>query len=1220
MLPNFSHNRGPEDLFQALEDLAEIATAAIGGQAAFICFEDEERQHLVTTQGLDERSALLVRALCRRHLRSHEKQLPGRRASPCSDGGSDELPWHLIPVVDRHQHRIGIFGFCRDPADIDDLSNRQERVLALALDRIGDWIGLNRSLRESEQHYQSAMELDPLVRWTADAQGNLLDLNGRWQELTGGERNRALGGAWRRHVHRGDRNAALRAFETALRQGTPIDVRFRLRTAEGEWRWTRTRAQPWRNQRGDLLRWYGTTEDVHDQITAERALRDSSAQLETVINQAMVGILHRDLEERVLTVNDRYCELIGRSPIELDGLPMASFTHPADIDWNARLYAEHIASGRPFQIEKRYLRPDGSSLWCAVHVSFVKDEEGVPRSTITVAQDITDRRRAEEELRESKELLQTVIDSVSDLIFVKDRDGDFVLANRSMREGCIELSPQASPEFFDSNIYRGYRAADERVMRSGEPIAFDEMILFHGDLRPFETIKVPWRKSEQIAGVIGISRDIAARLKSEAALRESEEHYRYSVELNPQVPWTAAPNGAVEEVGPRWSDFTGGDPRQARGNGWHAALHPDDAPMVITHWNRAVTARVPIDVEYRLRRSDGSYRWVRARSAPRLDAEGKVVRWYGTLEDVDEHHRAQEALQKNEERFRLAVQAAKLGIWDYDTRRGTHQWSTEFRNIIGVSIDTEALPETAFALVHPDDRHHVLMLADAAAVPTGNPRFTMSFRILRGDDGEERWLCADGWRSKDVSGNLERILVAVRDVTDVRTADDRIRWAARHDALTGLPNRAAFQDRLEEAIARAAHHRGMVGLLLVDLDYLKEINDCLGHDAGDAALCHVGARLAAAADGKAFIARLGGDEFALLFSGQSVEQDLAQTVGSLASILAEPFVHDGRILDCRATSGGCLFPRDGENGAELLKAADLALYAAKARARGGLLMFRSEMKADLQRRSSMVGEARAAIDDERVTPFFQPKIELSSGKIAGFEALLRWHHPETGYRLPGDIAAAFDNLDVAQALSDRMFDRAIDHMRRWLDDGVEFGTIAVNAAAAEFRHDDLAERILERLDRMGVPPARLEVEVTETVFLGSGADYVDRALRCLSEAGVKIALDDFGTGYASLSHLKQYPVDIIKIDRSFVSDLESAAGDAAIVKAVINLGNSLGMGIVAEGIETMTQASYLLDQGCQFGQGYLFGRATPPTAIAPLVATWRLVRIPPVTFEGGRRE
>jgi diguanylate cyclase (GGDEF)-like protein/PAS domain S-box-containing protein len=1197
------------EIREALDAVAEFSAMAMAVPATFICLGPAGRQRLVARYHLSDSAVSIAESLGDRCVRSGARLDWQADAAGTDAKGVAQPFWIVVPLVGADGRPRGAFGCCGAAEALGQLTAEQERALDLLRERLPARLEAHEALQESQQHYRYAMELDPRIRWTADPQGNLLDLNDRWQELTGGTRGHALGSAWRAYVHADDRVTALRAFDTALRQGTPIDIKFRLRAAGGEWRWTRTRARARHGADGALLRWYGTTEDVHDQIMAERALRENSTQLRMVVNQAMVGILHRDLDGRVLMVNARYCELIGRTAEELDGLPLEAFTHPDDVPRNMALLADHAASGEPFQIEKRYFRRDGSFLWCAIHVSYVCDEQGVPRSTITVAQDIDARCRAEAELRESKDLLQTVIDSVSDLIFVKDRDGNFVLANRAMREGCLDHDPP--PGFYESDLYQTYRAADAAVMRSESPMAFDEEILFEGQLRPFETIKGPWRRGDGVAGVIGVSRDMAERLKSDAALRESEEHYRFSVELNPQVPWTASPDGSIEEVGPNWQDFTGFDPDEARGFGWIDAVHPDDIGATLERWRQVLASGEPIDIDYRLRRADGKYRWVRVRAAPRRDAAGRIVRWYGTLEDIDEHRRNQDALRQSEERFRLAAQAARLGIWDYDPELGTREWSDELRRIFGLPADAEARPETALALVHPDDRARVEAIARDAALPGGDQRFEMTFRIQRASDGELRWISANGWRTDGVSGQPSRILVAVRDITETRTADERIRWAARHDTLTRLPNRAAFHDALDEAMARSLPLGGSVGLLLIDVDHLKQTNDCLGHDAGDALLETIAERLQTIAGTQAFTARLGGDEFALLFSGPSAERDMGRASDALAPLLAEAFVHEGRILDCRATCGGSLFPQDGANGAELLKAADLALYAAKAEARGGLLMFRPEMRSDLERRSSMISMARAAIDDERVTPFYQPKVELSSGRLVGFEALLRWHHPRTGLRPPGEISAAFDNLDLALALSDRMFDQAVAHMRRWLDDGVAFGTVAINAASAEFRRDDLAERILERLERAAVPARLLELEVTETVFLGAGAGHVDRALRMLSAAGVRIALDDFGTGYASLSHLKQYSVDAIKIDRSFVCNLENAAGDAAIVNAVINLGVSLRMDIVAEGIETQAQASYLLQQGCAFGQGYLFGKAAPPETIPSLVSTWTPPQISP---------
>lgn len=1063
-------------------------------------------------------------------------------------------------------------------------------------------LDLKKAPHEGRDAYREMMEFDPLVRWAADAQGNLFELNERWTDLTGQPTDQTLADGWRKFFHPGDGRRMLRAFSAALRQQSPIDIRCRLKSANGEWRYARMRARPRIGADGELVCWHGSIDDVHEQICAETELRDRSAQLDTVFSQAMVGILHRDLNARVLMANDRYCEIVGRSARELDGLPMAAFTHPDDRVWNLSLYERQAARGEPFQIEKRYLRPDGSAVWCAVHVSFVRDEDGRLHSTITVAQDITARRNAEHELRESKDLLNTVVDSVSDLIFVKDREGRLVLVNRAMREGCGELSEDARSERPALERFHGYRSADAQVIGSGKAVTRNETIVFQGEERSFETIKVPWRRGKEIVGIIGVSRDITDRMVREAALRESETHHRYSVQLNPQIPWTATSDGAVEELGPRWADFTGIEPEDGRGEGWIKAVHAEDAENLLARWQHSVATRTPLDVEYRLSDGDDSYRWVRARGAPRIDSTGKVVRWYGTLEDISDRRFAQAALQESEERFRLAARAARLGIWDHDLLRRRSKWSDEFRNIFGFAADVRPKATRVYERIHPDDQACVSALMDAISGPSDGQRFETTFRFFRADDDQERWLHAHCWRVR-AGGQVNRVLIAVQDITAERTAEERIRWAASHDPLTRLPNRFAFQEELDRAISSA--RAAMVGLLLIDVDHLKQTNDWLGHDAGDALLCTLGTRLKTLGGDEAFAARLGGDEFALLFPNLGSKEEMTRIAARITSVLAEPFVHQERLLDCRGSLGGSIFPNDGANGAELLKAADMALYAAKGAGRGGLKMFRPAMRASLQQRASMVEQARAAVAAGEIIPFYQPKVKLDTGEIAGFEALLRWDQPGAGIRLPSAISAAFDNFDLAVALSDDIFAQVLRHMRQWLDDGVNFGTIAINASAAEFMHDNLAERVLEHLCRSGVPESHLELEVTETVFMGSGADYVDRALKTLSAAGVRIALDDFGTGYASLSHLQQYPVDVIKIDRSFVRNLGNGAGDAAIVNAVINLGNGLGMDVVAEGIETGAQARYLKEHGCLLGQGFLFGAAAPHASIAGMISNWR---------------
>ncbi len=450
-------------------------------------------------------------------------------------------------------------------------------------------------------------------------------------------------------------------------------------------------------------------------------------------------------------------------------------------------------------------------------------------------------------------------------------------------------------------------------------------------------------------------------------------------------------------------------------------------------------------------------------------------------------------------------------------------------------------------------------------------------------------------------GEVTNIVVISRDVTHQKNAEEGMRWAANHDMLTKLPNRAVLQQRMEQAISSASATGGHFALLLLDVDQFKEINDTLGHEAGDELLCTFATRLRSAVRADDTVARLGGDEFAVLLSGVGSQKELEQGIKAILDAFREPCVYSGRMFDCQASIGACIYPYQAASRMDLMRNADVALYAAKAAGRATYKLFTTGMRAEVQKRSSMLNLAKDALTHGRIVPYYQPKIDLRTGGLSGFEALLRWRDPKRGMQLPRTIAAAFEDLTLATQISDRMIECAISDMQRWLDAGVDFRHVAINAAAAEFRQGQFAERLLEKLHSASIPPQHMQIEVTETVFLGRGADYVERALKTLSQQGVTIALDDFGTGFASLSHLKQFPVDILKIDRSFVRDLHTDPDDGAIVDAVINLGRSLNMEVVAEGIETVAQHSSLAALGCHYGQGYLFGKAAPAARVPALV-------------------
>lgn len=464
--------------------------------------------------------------------------------------------------------------------------------------------------------------------------------------------------------------------------------------------------------------------------------------------------------------------------------------------------------------------------------------------------------------------------------------------------------------------------------------------------------------------------------------------------------------------------------------------------------------------------------------------------------------------------------------------------------------------------------------------------------------GEKRWYDNVLNRTSDTSG---RLLVVSREITHQKRSEERAIWMAQHDALTGLPNRALLQDRLDALLSEIPSAAG--AMLIVDVDNFKAINDTLGHDAGDAVLCAIAERLADAVSGRDLVARTGGDEFALLVAA-CTDADVRLIADRIFTRLREPIAHGGRLLECGASIGASFIARDGQDRSEIMKAADIALYAAKTGGRAQLRIFEPAMMVRVEHHQTMIASARQALQRGAVVPHYQPKVSLRTSGIVGFEALLRWHDRDGTLRGPDTIEAAFDDPVLGAALSERMLGLVLDDLQAWQAAGVAFGHVAINATGADFRRREFVDMICNGLKERNLPPSSIQIEVTENVFLGRGADDVELTLGRLSELGIRIALDDFGTGYASLSHLNQFPVDLLKIDRSFIKKLGTSAESDAISSAVINLGHCLGLEVIAEGIETSVQEAHLMQMGCDIGQGFLYSRALPAAEV-PGVLTQR---------------
>jgi diguanylate cyclase (GGDEF)-like protein len=414
---------------------------------------------------------------------------------------------------------------------------------------------------------------------------------------------------------------------------------------------------------------------------------------------------------------------------------------------------------------------------------------------------------------------------------------------------------------------------------------------------------------------------------------------------------------------------------------------------------------------------------------------------------------------------------------------------------------------------------------------------------------------------------------------------------ARHDALTDLPNRILFQDKMEQALTRGEE----LAVMFLDLDRFKGVNDSLGHSVGDALLCAVTARLQRVVRGVDTVARLGGDEFAIV-QIDAKPNDASELAARIIDTLVEPFDILGHQVVIGTSIGIALAPADGNEPDQLLRNADMALYRAKAEGRGAYHFFQSDMDAQMQERRRLELDLRKALLAEQFELHYQPLVDVGSGEVSGFEALIRWNHPERGLVSPDQFIPVAEEIGLIVPLGDWVLKQACQEAASWPGKL----TIAVNLSAVQFRNPTLALSVISALGQSGLSPSRLELEITETVLLQDDRAVLD-ALHQFRDLGVRICMDDFGTGYSSLSYLRSFPFDKIKIDRSFISELGKENDAVAIIRAVMDLGSNLGMITTAEGVETEEQLAILKAEGCMQVQGYLFSRPKPAAEIPAML-------------------
>ena len=497
------------------------------------------------------------------------------------------------------------------------------------------------------------------------------------------------------------------------------------------------------------------------------------------------------------------------------------------------------------------------------------------------------------------------------------------------------------------------------------------------------------------------------------------------------------------------------------------------------------------------------------------------------------------------------------------------------------------------AELYPKESADIIIAHDSKALCSEQMILTSDYPLITPGNGT-RLVTARKIAIRGDDGKPQHLLAVLEDVTERRKSEQRIMHLAHYDTLTDLPNRATFNETMDATLDRAATTGEQFAVLSIDLDGFKETNDTYGHLVGDALLREVARRLQAAAGG-AFLARLGGDEFALIVADGAQPAAAAALAERLLAVFGDDFEVEGHCLKLGMSIGVAIYPADGANAKTLLTNADAALYRAKAETRGMAMFFEPEMSARLHERYALQEDLRSAIDRGELLLHYQPQVKMS-GETIGFEALARWQCPKRGMVPPGTFIPIAEESSLIISVGEWVLREACREAASW----PQPLTIAVNISPIQFRHGDLPRLIHSILLETGLAPARLELEITESVMINDFSRAVS-ILNRLKSLGVKIAMDDFGTGYSSLSYLQSFRCDKIKIDRVFICDLENNHHSRAIVRAVIGLGQSLDLPILAEGVETEAQHAFLVQEGCDEVQGYLTGRPLPIADYAKLV-------------------
>lgn len=982
----------------------------------------------------------------------------------------------------------------------------------------------------------------------------------------------------------------VRRMSEAIHAAKPIDVELINYTKDGRAYWIRIEIEPVRDSSGALTGFMAIESDITARRETENALREFKERLEIATDAGSIGIWDYDLVSGSLTWDQRMHSLYGIGPDEFTGhlRSWESVVVPEDA---ARVMADlhaAIEQRADFQAEFRILRSGGELRHIQANAKVIRAADGSPMRVVGVNFDITERKLATEAIRRSEERFRVFVEQSPSAVLMLDREMRHLAASRrwldEIKANCDDIIGRHHYDVYP-DLKEEWKAVHARCLAGAtERCSEDCFVRQDGTLRWTSWEVAPWRDSKgQIGGIMIFSADLTEKKPEEDFLRQASRVAKvgaWELDLTTTTPRWSPMIREIYEVEP---DYT---PSLESSLEFYP---PHERARVQTAVQRSIETGEGFDLECELITAKGRHRWVRS-IGEAVMIQGRCVRLSGALFDITDRKNAEIRLRESEERYSLVLDGTDDAIWDWDLVTDTVYYSPRMRRYLGLD-DVDEFAEPALWLARIDPRQRAQFETDLTLHIEGATEALHTELRLTGAGESRRWTLCRARAVRDESGKAVRLVGALTDISELKTAQERLRQLTLHDRLTGLPNRVFLTERLRQAVSRVRQDGTKTfSVLFFDFDRFKMINDALGHAVGDQLLIAIAQRFRESLRSCDVAARFGGDEFVVMLDGSDEAEALA-IAERLVGVFAAAHDLDGHEVVSTASVGIATWGGGYAAAEDLLRDADAALQIAKALGKNRVQAFDATMRQRLMRRHEVETLLRTMEPGDELDVVYQPVVSLESGEVVGFEALVRWPKAPLGEIAPDEFIPVAEETGDIVRLGEWVLRRACETLRAWTDElgGARRPWISVNLSKRQLSQPDLLETIQAVLRDTRVPASSLKLEITESTIMDPRHDHIE-TMRRIRALGVGLSMDDFGTGYSSLSCLQRFPIETLKIDRGFVVNLTTQRQFAAVMQSIVMLAHHLDLSIVAEGVETHEQVTQLQSIGCGYAQGYYFAR------------------------------